>query len=75
MTCHYYNRRCVPSGHLAPICYHSPNCQSGGEWVHPCVEMDQTVQYLPEEGREEGQEPFCSRGFKIRKGQCLDAVC
>lgn len=53
MTCHYYNRRCVPSSHLAPICYHSPNCQSSGEWVQPCTEMEQTVQRLPEERRKD----------------------
>lgn len=75
MTCHYYNRRCVPSSHLAPICYHSLNCQRSGEWVQPCTETEQTVQYLPEEGWEDGQEPFCSRDCKIRKGQSLDAAC
>lgn len=69
MTCHYYNGRCVPSSLLAPICYHSPNCQGLGEWVQPCAETERTLRDLPEEGWEEGQEPFCSKGLKIRKGQ------
>ena len=69
VTCHYYNRKCVPSSRLAPICYHSPGCQGGGEWVQPCAEMEQTAQYRPEEGWEEGRELFCSGDFRIRTGR------
>lgn len=68
VTCHYYNRRCVPSSHWASICYHSPSCQSGAERCSRAQSGSrQCASCRGVTG--EGQEPFCSRGLKTGKGQ------
>lgn len=51
VTCHYYNRRCIPRSRPAPICYHCASCQ------HSRARQEQGT--APPRA-----QSFCSSGFR-----------
>lgn len=58
LTGHYWDRRCVPCSHLAPICSHCPGCQSRGGGGRSFI--------LPRRHRRKGRSPSAPGSSEMR---------